>query len=214
MYSFDTISVYIFNWKKVTDNSLKLYEKIKPIIRDTTIINCDETRVIPGSIQLDDSHYYGSQYDHAIKHTKDGNIFCVIVGDNICVDNFQDIFNAAIKTFNSHKVGVYAPHDKRSSHKSIIKKYDSSLFHVKNTDCGFWFINPNIVLKLKHINYSVSKYGWEIDRQTIQYCKNQNFLVLRDYSVSTDQLDHTCGYNRSEAILATKGLVDQFKSIK
>ena len=214
MYSFDRISVYIFNWKKVTDNSLKLYEKIKPIIRDTTIINCDETRSIDGSIQLDDSHYYGSQYNHAIKNVKCGNIMCIIVGDNICVDNFDNIFDGAVRTFNSHKVGVYAPEDKRSSHQSTIKNYMGTLFNVENTDCGFWFINPDIVSRLKHVDYSVSTYGWWIDILTIEYCKKHDFLVLRDYSISTDQLDHSCGYDRSKARLAATQLINQFKLIE
>jgi hypothetical protein len=214
MYSLDRISVYIFNWKKVTNNSLKLYEKIKPVVNDTTIINCDETRPINGSIQLDDSHYYGSQYNHAIKDVKGGNILCIIVGDNICSDNFNEIFNSAVKTFNSHKVGVYAPHDKRSTHQAVISKYIDNLFNVKNTDCGLWLIHPYIVSKLRDIDYSVSKYGWGIDFYTIKYAKKHNFLVLRDFSVSTDQLDYTCGYSYSLAKSTIVFLREQFELIE
>ena len=214
MYSVDSISVYIFNWKNVTDNSLKLYEKIKPIISNTTIINCDETRPIDGSIHLDDSHYYGSQYDHAIKDITPGNILCVIVGDNIHDNNFEAIFNSALSTFNSYNVGIYAPHDKRSSHQNVIARYINTLFNVENTDCGFWFIHPDLVSKLRDVDYSISRYGWWIDKLTISYAKRHNFLVLRDYLVSTDQLDHTCGYPQSEAMLAATGLLEQFNSIK
>ena len=38
MFTLDNISVYILNWKKVTNNSLKLYENISSIISDVTII--------------------------------------------------------------------------------------------------------------------------------------------------------------------------------
>lgn len=215
MYSFDTIAVYIFNWKKVTDNSLKLYEQIKPIIPDTTIINCDETRPIDNSIQLDDSHYYGSQYNHAIKHVNPDKIFCVIVGDNIPNNNFELIFKSALDTFNSHKVGVYGVDDKRSYHsRRVISKYNKTLFNVENTDCGFWFIHPHIVSKLKHVDYSVSKYGWWIDLLTIKYAKKHNFLVLRDRSVTTDQLDHSRGYNSKDALELITGLISQFDLIE
>jgi len=201
-YTLDDISVYILNWKKVTNNSLKLYEKISPIIKNTIIINCDEFTKLDNNIphiQLDDSHYYGSQYDHAIKHVKNNNIFCVIVGDNITDNNFNKIFNSALDTFNNYNVGVYSPHDNRSPHQSRGEQINKNLYDVINTDCGFWFINPLLVKKLKNINYNISKYGWGIDIITIKEARKQNLLVLRDYSVETDQLDHSCGYDNSKA---------------
>jgi len=214
MYSLDKLSVYIFNWKKVTDNSLKLYENIKPIVKNTTIINCDESRPIANSIQLDDSHYYGSQYNHAIKHVINGNILCLIVGDNISNNNFQLLFDTAIKTFNSHNVGVYAPNDRRSYHQGVMTQYSNSLFNIENTDCGFWFIHPDIVSRLRSIDYSKTKYGWDIDKLTIEFSRKQGMLVLRDYSIHTDQLDHTCGYDRWEAVKYASELQEEFKLIE
>jgi hypothetical protein len=70
MYTLNDLSVYIFNWKKVTENSLQLYKKISDIVKDTTLINCDEhfkPKNKVKHVQLDDSYYYGSQYDVAIK---------------------------------------------------------------------------------------------------------------------------------------------------
>ena len=52
---------------------------------------------------------------------------------------------------------------------------------------------------MRHINYNISKYGWGIDFITIKEARKQGLLVLRDYSVETDQLDHTCGYDQSKA---------------
>jgi hypothetical protein len=207
-YTLNNISVYILNWKKVTNNSLKLYEKISPIIKNTWIINCDEFTKLDSNIphiQLDDSHYYGSQYDHAIKHVKNNNIFCVIVGDNITDNNFKKIFNSAINAFNNYNIGVYSPNDKRSPHKARGKQIDEYLYDVYNTDCGFWFIHPVLVKKLKNINYNISKYGWGIDIITIKEARKQNLLVLRDYSIETDQLDHSCGYDNSKAAV---GLIE------
>jgi hypothetical protein len=202
MYTLDNISVYILNWKKVSNNSLILYDKIHPIIENTCIINCDESLIIKDNIphiQLDDSHYYGSQYNHSIKHVKDDNILCVIVGDNIPNNNFSEIFQSALKTFNSINVGVYAPHDKRSVHQTKLKNISENLYNVSTTDCGFWFIHPKIVKKLKNIDYNISKYGWGIDVITAKEAVKQKFLVVRDYSIETDQLDHTQGYDAVKA---------------
>ena len=216
MYSFDDICVYIFNWKKVTANSLALYEKIRPIIKDTWIINCDEFTPLDDTIQhiqLDDSHYYGSQYNHAIKHVRDNRIFCVIVGDNIADNNFNKIFQATLDTFNHHHVGVYSPHDKRSPHQSRNSHYKDELFDVENTDCGFWFIHPTILAIMKLIDYSTSKYGWGIDIFTIREAKKQGFLVIRDYSIETDQLDYTCGYNCDEALVGLNILENEYNKL-
>jgi len=218
MFSVDDISVYIFNWKKVTNNSLKLYEKINLIIKNIVIINCDENTILDNNIiphiQLDDTHYYGSQYNHAIKHIQENRILCVIVGDNIADNNFDTIFNSAINTFNNYKIGIYAPYDKRSDSKNLTATFlEGTLYEVSNTDCGFWFINPYIVSQLKHINYSLSKFGWGIDKYTIDYSKARKYLVLRDNSVETDQLDHTCGYNIGQAVIGMNILRSEYRKL-
>ena len=202
MFTLNDISVYIFNWKKVTSNSLKLYHEVSPIVMDTTIINCDENYKLDNKIphvQLNDSYYYGAQYDTAIKNVKENKIFCVIVGDNLSNNNFEKIFSSAVNTFNKYQVGVYAPNDKRSHHKKRNQHFQDDLYHVDNTDCGFWFIHPTLVKRLKNINYTVSKYGWGIDVITIEESRKHGLLVLRDYSIETDQLDHSCGYDTYKA---------------
>ena len=215
MYTIDNISVYIFNWKKVSKNSIKLIENIKKYINDITIINCDDTFKFEDSIrtiQLDDSHYYGSQYEHAILDVKEKQIFCVIVGDNIPENNFEDIFKNAINIFNTHKVGVYSPNDKRSSKTKKGKYLQDNIYHVPNTDCGFWFINPEIVKTMKSIKYgNLSPLGWGVDQVTIMESIKLGFIVIRDYSVETDQLDHTTNYNNNTAKKGLICLINEYK---
>jgi hypothetical protein len=216
-FTLNDIIVYIFNWKKVTDNSLKLYEKISPIIKDTCIVNCDETRTLDASIQhiqLDDSCYYGSQYDHAIKHVKENNIMCCIVGDNIHDNDFNKIFNSAIYAYNTVNAGVYAPNDKRSMHTTKLEHIKDELYDVITTDCGFWFIHPKIVKKLKNINYNVSRFGWGVDTITITESRKQGLLVMRDYSTETDQVDHSCGYDAGVAYRDMKKLERVYKKLR
>lgn len=198
-FGYDDISVYIFNWHKVTKNSVNLYKKIRPLIRDTWIVNCDEHKVLDIScIQLDDSHYYGSQYNHAIKHIRPNAIMCVIVGDNVCSLPFNRIFKAAITTFNNFNVGVYAPNDRRSLHKGRGACIANNLYDVENTDCGFWFIHPSLIASLRGIDYSISKYGWGIDTITIKEARRRRMYVMRDYDVFSDQLNYECGYASKE----------------
>jgi hypothetical protein len=202
-YTRNEMSVYILNWKKVSTNSLALYENIKPIIPHTYIINCDETMTLPSTIQhvqLDDSYYYGGQFDSAIKHVAPGHLFCLIVGDNVSENNFETIFDSAICAFNNFRIGVYAPNDKRSVHTVTLKQIYGQLYDVVNTDCGFWFISPSIVHTLRIIDYhSATRLGWGIDRIFIKEARRRHLLVVRDYSIETDQLDHTTNYNQENA---------------
>jgi hypothetical protein len=216
MYTLNDLSVYIFNWKKVTENSLQLYKKISEIVKDTTLVNCDEhfkPKNKVKHVQLDDSYYYGSQYDVAIKQVAPGKIFCIVVGDNISKSNFRLIFESAIKTFNNHNVGIYAPNDKRTVHTKKTAHYVDKLFQVPNTDCGFWFIHPAIVDRLRSIDYRLSNLGWGIDIINIKEAQKQGRLVLRDYSIETDQLDHTCGYNVKEASVGSKVLEEIYSKL-
>lgn len=216
IFTIDDISVYIFNWKKVTENSLKLYKNISPLIKNTTLINCDENTKLDETvahIQLDDSYYYGSQYDVTIKHTNPSSILCIIVGDNIADNDFKKIFDSAIDTFNNYKVGVYAPNDKRTWHQSRNANIANDLYDVDNTDCGFWFIHPAIIRRLNTLNYRVSNFGWGIDTINIQEAKKQQRLVIRDYSIETDQLDHSCGYNHDKARTDSEELLRLYNNL-
>jgi len=216
-YTRNEMSVYILNWKKVSTNSLALYENIKPIIPHTYIINCDETMTLPSTIQhvqLDDSYYYGGQFDAAIKHVAPGNIFCLIVGDNVSENNFDTIFDSAICAFNNFRIGVYAPNDKRSAHKVRLEQISGNLYDVINTDCGFWFIHPKMVQTLRTIDYrGASNLGWGIDKIFIKEARRTNLLVVRDYSIETDQLDHSTGYNPEKAHVEMVALENLYEEV-
>ena len=210
-----TISVYIHNWKKVSANSLALYNSVRPFVSSAKIVNSDENHVyeVP-QIQLDDSFFYGGQFDRAIKDVGDGEIMCVIVGDNIPTNDFAAVFKAADHAFRTYNVGVYAPNDKRAtSHAKRNALYAEELYDVDTTDCGFWFIHPRIVRRLKALDFTQSKYGWGIDTVVIAEARKQGMLVLRDYSVETDQLDHSCGYDAGGAMYGMRLLEKAYSGL-
>jgi hypothetical protein len=139
---------------------------------------------------------------------------CCIVGDNIHDNDFDKIFNSAIYAYNNVNAGVYAPNDKRTAHTDRLENIKDELYDVPVTDCGFWFIHPKIIARLKNINYSVSRFGWGIDVITIKESRKQGRLVMRDYSTETDQLDHTCGYDPDIAYRDMKKLERLYKKLR
>jgi len=203
IFDIDSISVYIFNWHKVSENSLKLYRHISEVVNDVTIINCDETLKLNNTIkniQLDDSHFYGSQYQHAITDVKENKILCVIVGDNIAENSFKDIFMNALQIFNKYKVGVYGPYDKRSGIEGKLSMLEKGVFNVHHTDCGFWFINPEIVKVFKNYNFKeLTNYGWGIDLITANESLRLGYKVILDHRSTTDQLNWSTNYNWVDA---------------
>jgi len=215
MYTLDDIAVYIFNWKTVSINSLLVYNNIIKLIKNTTIINCDESLILESSIkhiQLDDSHFYGSQYEHAIKDTPVGSIFCIIVGD-IIINDVEILFNTALHKFNTIHTGIYSPNYLRSPHTELYENINGSLYNVPNTDCRLWFIHPSIILKIKNLKYSISKYGWGIDILTIKEARKQNLFVLRDMSIETDELTHESTYPGNIANDGMKLIDDEYNKL-
>jgi hypothetical protein len=213
-YDLNDIELYIFNWKKVNLNSIKLYKQAKKYIDNVLIINSDENFNIKDckNIQLNNNYYYGGQFQEAIRNIKDNKILGIIVGDTINID-FEILFKNLLNTFNNFNTGIYSINDLRSNHKKIIYKINNNLSIVRNTDCGIWFINPEIVKILKNIPYkNLSNLGWGIDIIFIKECKKKKLCIFRDYSLTCDQIDHKTGYDRKNASNEKKNLLNYYKN--
>ena len=219
-YDYDSIQLYIFNWKKVNKNSVNLYIKIKQHIKNVKLVNSDEHFFIHdhiNNIQLDDNYYYGGQFNECIKDADPNKILGIIVGDTLDEINFEKLFQNLLYTFNNYKTGIYTINDKRSFHKKKQNKLlceEKSLFTVKNSDCGIWFINPKIHQILKNINYQdLTPFGWGIDIIAVKECNKMNLLVIKDLSIDCDQIDHTTNYSSKLANIGKKKLVEYYNNL-
>ena len=210
-FNFKDIHIYLLNWSKVTHNTIKLLDSIHAITKNVWVVNSDENYTFDKQIKLDDSHYYGSQFNHAIKHVQKSKIFCVIVGDTT-MNDFTQLYNNALDTFNAYDVGVYAPNDKRTTHNEITP-FNGTLFNIKNTDCGFWFIHPFIVNKMRLINYTISRFGWGIDKIFMKESIKNNKLILRNYADDVDQLNHDTNYNTKLAKQSGNKIVELYDQL-
>lgn len=177
------IHTFIFSWKKVTENALKLYEKASAV-SPTTFINCDENvRVVVQNIQLDDSYYYGGQFEAAIKAVPEGAALCCVVGDVSPEANWSVIYEKAKEALSTTYVGVYAPNVDYTWHTEKGRQVGNTLYEVPNTDCTFWFIDASVVSALRDIPYRLlSNLGWGIDTVVNKESARQGKLVVRDYS--------------------------------
>lgn len=200
MYTIDDVYVYIFSWKKVTENVKPLYKNVVERFPNTTIINCDENEnFLAREIHLDDNYYYGGQFETAIRDVPKGKIFGVIVGDVFPNADWEKIAKHCVAAFNTEQVGIYAP-DVNTIHSKRLNNLWDDLWSVDNTDCTCWFMDPAIVSRLASIPYyRMANLGWIIDMMFIEESKKMNKYVVRDYAVRVEQPPGS-GYSYKEAL--------------
>ncbi len=183
------IHTFIFSWKKVTENALMLFENASRVCANTTFINCDENvKVLVKNIHLDDSYYYGGQFEAAIRAVPPGSALCCIVGDVSPEANWNAIYEKAAEALATKHVGVYAPNVDYTWHTDRGRQVGNTLWEVENTDCTFWFIDAEVVNALRNIPYRLlSNLGWGIDTVVNKESARQEKLVVRDYSETVRQ---------------------------
>jgi hypothetical protein len=209
MFSKEDIYIYIFSWKKVTDQATRLYHKVSEVCPNTWFINCDENASITditNILQKDDSYYYGGQFETAVKHTPSGKIVGCIVGDVDPDAAWGAILENAVSAFNTGKIGIFAPNVDYTWHTSRKENLWGSLFEVENPDCTAWFIHPNVLSLIREIPYKmVSNLGWGIDTICCEEARRLQLHIARDYSVIVHQPRGTA-YNQRLASMQMANL--------
>jgi len=151
-----------------------------------TIINCDENTVLSSeynSVQLDDSYYYGGQFNTAMQYLQDNTYVWCIVGDVTPNAKWEDIYNNAANAFKTYPIGIYAPNVIYTTHTSKKTRLINELWHVDNTDCTCWCIHPSVIASIKYIPFRMlSNLGWGIDVLVAAETKKQSKFIIRDYS--------------------------------
>lgn len=219
MFTLSDVHMYIFCWKKVVANSRELYSRISKVCPNTVLVNCDENTAFVQDevrhIQLDDSHYYGGQFEAAIGATPKGAIFSCLTGDVSPDADWATIFDKAVAAFNTGKVGVFAPNVDYTYWTKKKRALWDELWEVENTDCTVWFIHPSIIDVMRPIPFKkLCNLGWGTDTVVNIECNTQNLLIARDYSV-TVMHPHETGYDQPSAhaqMYKLLGVYLQYKS--
>jgi hypothetical protein len=205
LYTINDIYLYIFSWKRVNDNAVRLYNKVVQSFPNTYFINCDEnfdaSAYIPKShlIERDDSYYFGGQFETGMRHCPEGKIYGNVVGD---VDpdyiDWDKLATSLLHAVNNLNAGVFAPD--APNYPSVGKHIEGSYHIVNNTDETIFFITPELYSKYKNFPYnSTTKYGFGID---IFFCGLSEKLgkrTIRDSSIKVNT-DKKRGYNTDDAM--------------
>jgi hypothetical protein len=181
--------IYIFSWKKVTSNAIKIYDEVSKVHQEVWLLNCEENFKIEREnvIQADDSYYFGKQMYTCLQHRKSNYneeyAFMNIVGDVTPEADWRSIIDRIIYGFDYLKAGIVAPNVEVCGHPERYEEYKDNYWLVKNTDCTTWALHP-IIANFLLVNdiLKISKFGWGYDWLTIKYCNKKGLYVLRDYN--------------------------------
>lgn len=180
--------IYIFSWKKVSYNAMKIYDEIEKVYNKVWIINCDENITMnkKNVIQANDTYYFGKQFYTCLKHLRnnynENHTFMNITGDVNPNANWKSIIERIKYGFDNLNCGVVAPNVEYTAHHQKYEEFKENYWFVKNTDCTAWAIHPRVIKFLEEANLlNFSFYGWGIDWISIEFCKKNGMLVLRDY---------------------------------
>ncbi len=203
-YTLNDIYLYIFSWKRVNNNAIQIYNKVAPIIPNTFFINCDENfnaaAYIPANnlIQLDDSYYFGGQFETAMKHCPHNKIYANIVGD---VDpnkiNWNNLFDSMLYGINNLNAGVIAPD--APNFPKLGPHIKNSYYEVADTDSTIIFITPEIWHPYKNFPYKQkTHYGHGIDKFFCNITRRFGKKTVRDKEIQVDT-DGKAGYDGAKA---------------
>lgn len=211
-FTTDDIYVYIFSWRKVTENAIRLYDAVSPHFKNTFFVNCDQREKIPREkvIQLDDRYFYGGQFEASLKATPKGKIMGCIVGDVEPEAPWELIAKKATAAFQTGRIGVYAPNVDITEHTSRQHNVGGDLFSVVNTDCTCWFIHPDMLCRIRYMDVCrLTNIGWGIDYACCEESRRQGKFVVRDYSVLVKQPKGTA-YSKENASRQFKDFMREY----
>jgi len=205
--------IYIFSWKRVSQNSVDIFNEIKKVTNKVYLLNCNENFKIEDEnvINLDDSYYFTKQFitaiDHCFKNFPNHNMM-TITGDISPIADWNGIFERNLYAIEKLNTDVSAPNVDFTSHIKRNKLIQDNFWDVPNTDCTVWTIIPRIYKSILTTGIDKwNKFGWGIDWLAIQYSKKNKLKVIRDYNHTISHPKDT-GYENKEAKKEYKKLME------
>lgn len=180
--------IYIFSWKKVSENAIQIYDEVSKVYNKVWLLNCDENLKIEGRnvIQANDRYYFTKQIYTCLNHLKSNYItpnyaFMNIVGDTNPNTDWKSIIERIKYGFDKLNCGVVAPNVEFTGWPNNLEEFKDNYWFVENTDCTAWALHPKIIeFLLKENLERISYYGWGIDWICIEYSRKIGMNVLRD----------------------------------
>lgn len=183
--------VFVISWPDVRDNVIAICEALGELNCRKTIL--DKSRTLPDTlsswecVDISDEHYFGMQMEVAFRMF-DGDIFIGIAGDAVCGD-WKNLVETCVERFETVPyIGVWSPEIDNtgwSTERVSIGQIEQSELHVVcQTDAIVWAMRPQIVDRLRRMDFQINNFGWGVDWAAIVIAYSQGGVAVRDKKVA------------------------------
>ncbi len=204
------IQTFIFNWPGMKEGKThyemvtKKVEQLKLLEKDPIVINSDEEHDQPEWHNIGNDGYFTAQFMKALD-LFEGDILFHIQAD-CYYDNWQPIYDSAVKYYKKYKWGIYAPNVDYTWYTSertdldMFRIPEDNLKMVANPDCTCWMIHKDILKEAvkRKIDFAPYKMGWSFDIIYTALCYMLKRPVLRDYRYTVKHPQET-NYSKPQA---------------
>lgn len=201
---------FIFNWRNQFQKSSRTEEQLLKTFGRVTVINSDEENTPDHWVNVGDSYWFGDQFLKALE-LFDGDVLLHIQGD-VTFNNWEQLKEDAIKDFEKHNWGVYAPHADFTEWTSrraniIYPPLPDNRSLVACPDCSCWMIHKDIIQEFNNLNLELKDHhlGFGFDMLMCSVSHKSSRPVIRNYNHTVDHPKGT-GYNVTQAHVELKEL--------
>jgi len=177
----------IFTWLDYFHMAAEYEKIICPMVDKCSVINSNTSIQLsyPTWIHLQDA-YFTEQWYTAIDLFLKSDCDILFHTQADCqFDDFSGLINKASYYFKNHNCGIYSPNIDYTAWTydlQNLKKFDTNVYEVPQTDESVWFIHRSVIEQFPRIDPIINKYGWFVDFICIILSRQQEKVVLRDYT--------------------------------
>ena len=210
------ISAYVISWDGMHERSYDIARKIHSQVDELFVIYSNKTGKIERGfgewVRVDDSYFFGLKFKKCLDIHNEENQFLLIHADADC-DNWTSLIHRGVSLdIISNRIGLWGPEIYDTSwvtdEVQILTDSNGKISFVAQTDGIVLLFHPDVVRRLSNLDYSNNHFGWGIDWVAICFSYVNNYLIIRDLSVSVTH-EKGSGYSRDDAMDQMKKFINQ-----
>lgn len=158
--------------------------------------------VIPGveGIRVPSEAYFGGKFAHSIRQW--GDEAMLLVHADTSAPDWREVVAACRRALSSPPIKLWSPEIDVTAWPTTLVQFEqsstSSYVAVAHTDAIVLGLAPDVVQRLRQLDYRANTFGWGVDWAALCYTYANNGIAVRDRSV-TIRHDLGSGYSSQEA---------------
>jgi len=161
-------------------------------------------------IRVPSESYFGSKFEHSIRHWND-EAMLLVHADTFATD-WKEVAAACSRALDSPPIKLWSPEIDVTPWPTALVQFDqsstSSYLAVVHTDAIVLGLAPEVVQRLRQLDYRGNNLGWGIDWAALCYTYANNGIAVRDRSVSIRH-DTGTGYPLQDAARQMEAFLGQ-----